>query len=351
MKLISTTKRFYIITVSSFALFSACAGTPSPVASAKPIEDNLSSETLEIQNTEKENKTENKKEEAKKSENSNKEMYKNYIKNIELSVSSTPKTTTKGKTFSSPYSIKAANEKGEILTNFAITAYYPIEKDTDGNITKYEKATLTTNEEGIASFTPKASSISCNDKIYFIPAANEKISDDKDIDDINFIKENAISADYKVRTDYLYKGGVILILDMNKNGTSFDQNLPFGSEMQKSMRTLGFTGIGNGPDFSEQVMTGNQDAVYKAAKQWLGNASSYLIYGTVKYINPIETTADGKRTVTLEADITCINMRNNSILTHVVKQATITANSDWAVLTEARKQLADYVSEKIYFGL
>ena len=76
MKLISTAKKFYIITVSSLALFTACAGTPSPVASAKPIEDNLSSESLEIQNTE------NKKEEIKKTVDTKTEISMTYNFNI-----------------------------------------------------------------------------------------------------------------------------------------------------------------------------------------------------------------------------------------------------------------------------
>ena len=87
-----------------------------------------------------------------------------------------------------------------------------------------------------------------------------------------------------------------------------------------------------------------------AAKPMIGSSSNYLIFGTVKYEQVITQIEDGYM-CTLVGDITCLNMKDGSVLYHTTKTASATDAKDWQVLPKVRADLATQIADAIYYGM
>lgn len=270
-------------------------------------------------------------------------IYQEKIRGITLSVESSPKETTAGRAFAAPFVFKAEREDGAPVEGLEIAISYPETKS--GGKTSFALATLTTTSAGKVVFIPATPLTSFDSEIRAYPegdVSNPAIAE--------AAASVSVSAPFKVRTGKSQAGGTISIVDFTEAGKPIVSNSVSSSNILMALMKLGFKRVGNA-DFTASILSGDSDTVYKAAKALLGSASSYLIYGTVKYVSPLEQSENGKYTLTLEGNITCLDMKDGSVLLEAERTATAQEDKDWNCLPNARKALADSLAEAINYGL
>lgn len=271
------------------------------------------------------------------------QLYKDKIDSIALALHSAPKATTKGRAFASPFSVKVTKSAdGTPAEGVELTVRYPIAKTNDD--IQYSETKITSNGNGTANFTPPVPQITVNGTVSIFPAG-----DTSDQDIATAAELSGVTAAYQVRTNLLQSGGCLAIVDFSQSGTPITTRSDSSSSVLTEMMKKGFVRVGN-IDFTKEVASGDKDRIYTAAKPMIGASSAYLIYGTVKYKSATEKTADGY-TCTLIGDITCLNMKDGSVLYHTVKTATATDAKDWQVVPKARADLAKQIADAVYYGL
>ncbi len=273
---------------------------------------------------------------------SNLETFENKIKNITLTITSKPKEARQSRAFTAPFVVTATDSQNKPVVNFSIEVSFPSGR-TKGKLI-FSKKTLTTDSNGQVSFLPEKPSFACSDYISFYPTPK---SDTPEL--LKVAKEKEVKTHFDVRTNYYYKGGLISIVDYYQNGTPVTSNSLSASNILGELIRAGFHQIGN-VDFTSQINKGTQADLYKAVKALVGNNYSYIIYGTVKYAEPMKKTSKGT-SCTLIADITCLNIKDGSVLYKTTQKTTVIANSQWNALNNARKQLAEQVGHSLIYGM
>ncbi|MDE7227199.1 MAG: hypothetical protein K2N31_02625 [Treponemataceae bacterium] len=269
--------------------------------------------------------------------------YKDFIDGIALTMASAPKATAKGHAFSSPFSVKVTKSAdGTPAEGIELTVRYPVAK-TDDDI-QYAETTITSNGNGTANFTPPVPQTTVNGTVTIFPAG-----DTSDPEIAAAAQLVSVTAAYQVRTNLLQSGGCIAIVDCSPNGTPITARSDSSSGVLTEMMKKGFVRVGN-IDFVTEVMTGDKNRVYNAAKPMIGGSTAYLIFGTVRYAQPIQKTADGC-TCTLSGDITCLSMKDGSVLYHTTRTATATDAREQQALAKARADLARQIADAVYYGL
>ncbi len=327
-------KRVLTLTSAAASLLVISCGTTSSVTEAHTSSEEVQQETV----------VESSESTAQETiASSDYDLYKNKIDGLSLKLVSAPKPTSKGRAFPSPFSIKVTKSvDGTPAENVELTVLYPVSKKDD--LVQYGESKITSNANGTANFTPPVPKIAVNDIVSIFPAgdmSNEDIA--------AAAKLSGVTAAYQVRTNLLQSGGCIALVDFAQNGTPITSNSLSSSNLLTEMMKKGFVRVGN-IDFTKEVVSGSKDKVYASAKPMIGTSSAYLIYGTVKY-DQVITQIDGGYTCTLVGDITCLNMKDGSVLYHTVKTASATDTKDWNVLPKARAELAKQIADAVYYGL
>ncbi len=265
------------------------------------------------------------------------QSYQKRTEGITLSVVSSPKETAAGRAFSSPYVVHAEKDESAVA-NLGVSAYLLA--------TEYP---LTTDENGNAEFLPAVPVHSTLNSVEFFPSPIESEGTIKrDLDLMIACLDKSVRAEYRVHTSSLSKGGIILLLDM-KGEKSFDENLPTSSELQKNLRQLGFTGIGNGPDFSAEILTGSDTAVLDAARRFLGrNYTGFLVYGKLSD----KTQKEGDRAKSsLHAKVNCVDMKTGKTVCSLEFIAEGSGKNEREALLDARKKVSAEIASQIYYNL
>ncbi len=333
------------IILTSFAAAAVLAFTVSCASTPK---DSASADNTQTEKTEKNTKTAKKikvinTENQAKKEETPESLYIKKIEGITLTASSFPKETTAGRAFSAPFVFKAVKKDGSPAAGLDIAINYP-EAKTDGK-TAFGLANLTTDENGTVTFVPAVPSTSFNSEISAYPAG--------DITNAVIAQEASKSsarASYKVRTNLGQAGGTIAIVDFTSEGKPITNNSVSSSNLLMALMKLGFKRVGNA-DFTNAVLKDDTQAVYKSAKALLGNNSAWLVFGTVKYAGPVKQTEDGKYTLTLDGVITCLNMKDGTILYETKRSATVKEDKEWNCLPKARTELAESFAKELNYGL
>lgn len=269
--------------------------------------------------------------------------YKDMVDGIVLTMTAAPKATAKGRAFASPFSVKVTKSAdGTPAENIKLTVRYPAAK-ADGEL-QYAETTVTTTASGTADFAPPVPQSALNGTFTAFPAG--------DMSDPNIAAAAqlaSVTAAFQVRTDLLQAGGCIAIVDISANGTPITTRSDSSSLVLTEMMKKGFVRVGN-IDFTREVVSGDRARVYAAAKPMIGGATAFLIYGTVRYEQPIEKTTGGY-VCALAADITCLSMKDGSVLCRMTKTSRATDAKDSQALTKARADLARQITESVYYGL
>ena len=324
-------------------LIASCASAPAPqTKEPAPQEEQKEQEQVRTPQTPRKLNVVNSSVSTQKEETAE-SLYAKKIQGINLSVNTYPNETVKGKAFSAPFTFKAVKSDGSPATGLELSISYP-ETKINGN-TGFALANLTTDSNGTVTFIPATPAYSFNSEIRVYPSgdiANPEIQ--------KLAEKAAVTAPYKVRTNRANKGGTISLLDFSSSGKPLANESSSSSSLLMTLMRKGFTRIGNA-DFSAAILTDDVSTVYKAAKALVGNNSSYLIFGKVTYLSPAEKTPEGKYSLTLEGNVTCLDMTDGSILCQIKTTGSSTEETQVACLVAARKALAENLAQEINYGL
>lgn len=279
---------------------------------------------------------------------SSKSQYKKILQDAKISVVSSPKETSIGKAFSSPYKIQAANQAGEPLASFKITAEYP-ESKNNGNL-NFAKAEIVTDEKGLAEFSAPTPKIAANASVHFYPAAPSS-----DPDMMRMASQAAVEGQWKVRTNLGSHTGILVsVVDYRQNG-----NINIGNGSQPSAQALtsnlwrsGLMGAQNA-DFHNSVDADDPVRIRNdALKQLNGNSLfKFVVYGRVKYASEITKDADGYYSVTLSGDLGALKIDSGEVLVKASKTVTAKDKSEWKVIGDAQQEMAKLFCEELIYTL
>ncbi len=263
------------------------------------------------------------------------EIYAEKTAGITLKLESFPGETIKGRSFSKPYIVKAADSNGNAVPNFAIAISLPYQN---------AKKVLFTDENGTLSFLPETAEKSMNSEIKFYPDG-----DISDRETAEAAEKLSVSAPYKVQTNLKNAGGLIAVVDFSQSGKPVTSNPISSSNLLISLMQLGFTGVGN-IDLTNEVLKDDALALQRKAKAMVGNNSSYLVYGTVKY-KSAEKDSDGTSKITLTGNLKCLNLKTGEVVFSEEKDSFASGKNEWNVLRDARKNLADDFAKSLKYGI
>ena len=268
------------------------------------------------------------------------ELYEESIKDLKFTLVSSPKETTKGKIFTSPYIIKVEDEDSLPVASFEISVIYPSSRE-NGSVV-FAQTMISTDIDGRASFLPPVPEYSFNSEISFFPKGDMS---DSEIEKI--ASEHTIKAPFKVQTNKKSSGGIIALVDFNQNGKAVTSNPVSSSNMLMTLMKLGFTQIGNAPqEVSNAVIQNDEAKIFARAKSI---APSFIIFGTVK-IDSLEKNESGS-TYTLTADIKSMDSKSGKITFKTQKTVSVTDKNDWNALDKARKAIAEQIANEIKYGI
>lgn len=268
------------------------------------------------------------------------ELYAQKIEGLSFKLLSSPKQTTKGKIFTSPYIIEVKNAEGNPVESFEISVNYPSSRK-NGQI-EFAQTAITSDSEGKAEFLPDSPSFSFNSEVSFFPKG-----DTNDSEIAKIAESHTIKAPFQVQTNFKSAGGTIAVVDFNQNGKAILSNPISSSNLLMTLMKLGFTKIGNAPqDVSEAVIQNDETKIYARAKSI---APSFIIFGTIK-IDSNEKTDEGS-TYTLTGSVKSMDSKTGEVTFATEKTVSVTDKNDWNALANARKILAEQIANEIKYGI
>ncbi len=269
------------------------------------------------------------------------EKFLKSLEGISIQKVSSPKEILLGRNFSGPFVFSVTNADGTAAEGFNLTLSYPASK-TDGAI-NFEKTTLTTDSEGKISFTADKPAFAVNTNVSVFPTP---VSEDPELAE----KLSAFTAQaaWKVKSDVALKGAVLFIWDFNEK----DRPVNNSYNIQAEFRSRGITMVGNGP-VNETSYIGKSAALYKDTYEIIGGSQyGYLIYGTIKFEQPVTALEDGSGyTCILKADIEAVRMKNGEKV--YSSSITYQANGkNWnECVSVGKDKLSELVVDDIVYGL
>ena len=257
------------------------------------------------------------------------------LPNFSLQSGKTPAAIRVGQSFKTNFTATLMDTDTNMAAEgIAVTVTYPASKE---NATiSFATTELTTDAAGTVTFTPPDTSFTCNSEITFSVKSRAGTE--------------VATIPYQVKTDRYNKGGNIAIVDYGLTGNPIRDNSRSASALLTALIRNGFSSIGN-VDFVNEVHSGDQEKIYQAAFNLIGNNSNFLIYGTVKYNGEV-TQKDGIFYTPLIGDLTCLEMKTGKELFHTVVEVVGTGSSEWAALQNARMDLfGPQAAEAIIHGM
>lgn len=289
-----------------------------------------------------------KKESQGSSQPSSKSQFKKLLQDVKLTVLSSPKETVKGKSFASPYKVQALNSNGAPCADLKITAEYPSARKLES--VTYEKAEIVTDKNGVAEFTPPATSVAANANVLFYP---QPPASDPEL--VRMASSAAAEAPWKTRSNLGSRTGILVsIVDYRQNG-----NINIGNGAQPSAQALtsnlwraGLMGAQNA-DFHNSIDADDPVRIRSdALKQLNGNSLfKYVVYGRVKYAGEITQDADGYYNVRFNGDLGALNISTGEVLVKASKSVSVKDKSEWKAVSTAQQEMAKLFCEELLYSL
>ncbi len=267
-----------------------------------------------------------------------------FIKSLEgISVQkfSSPKEVVKGKNFAAPFVFSVTKADGSPAEGFALTIEYPASK-ADGTIT-FNKTEILTDAEGKISFTAEQPAFAVKSTVKAYPTP---ISEDASL--AERLKPFTAEADWKVKSDLASKGAVLFVWDFNEK----DRPVNNSYNIQAEFRSRGITMVGNGP-IGETSYIGKPKALYKDTYDIIGgSAYGYLIYGTIKFDQPVTALEDesGYYCI-LKAEIEAVGMKKGDVIYSSVTTYESKGKNWNECVSKGKEKLAELVVSDIIYGL
>ena len=269
------------------------------------------------------------------------ELFLESIEGLSIKKVSSPKEITIGRTFAEPFVFSATKADGTPAENLSLTLSYPSSKSE--GIISFEKVELITDAEGKINFTAEKPEFSARTLVTVYPTP---VSEDSAL--AEQLKNFTAAADWKVRSDIATKGAVLFVWDFNEK----DRPVNNSYNIQAEFRGRGITMVGNGP-VNETSYIGKPKSLYKDTYDIIGgNAYGYLIYGTIKFEQPVTALEDGTGYYCiLKAEIEAVNMKNGSkIYSSVISYEAKGKNWNECV-SVGKDKLSELVVTDLIYGL
>ena len=243
--------------------------------------------------------------------------------------------------FSEPFIFSVTKADGNPAEGFALTIEYPSSK-AEGTI-NFEKTELITDAEGKVTFTAEQPSFAANTSVKAYPTP---VSEDSSLTER--LKPYIAEADWKVKSDLASKGAVLFIWDYNEK----DRPEKNSNDIQAEFRSRGITMVGNGP-VNETSYIGKPKTLYKDTYDIIGgNQYGYLIYGTIKFTQPVTAYEDESGYFCIfKAEIEAVSMKNGELLYSSVTTYESKGKNWTECVTKGKDKLAELVVNDIIYGL
>ena len=269
--------------------------------------------------------------------NRQEEEFKDLLENLTLTVQSAPKVTTAGKSFSTAFSVVAENKNG-VVPNLSLIVSWPGGRSE--NTVSYDTQEIKTDENGKASFMPPVPSFAVKDKLTFYPSP---VNSSASVTRLAYAA--GVEIPYKVKSSYLSKQGILYAFDCNEKGQATTNSF----QLLQSLRNYGVN-VGNSPISSSSYLDKPVSSLYRATYDIVGSAYKFMIIGAVKFAEP-PVTNEELTTVTLTADIICVNMTDGSILNTITVSESVSDKAKYAAEQKCRTLLAEKTAEEIIYGM
>ena len=317
--------KIFITSTISLLFLSSCASAPNTTSEEKHLAHDKSAHT-----------------EVETIIETPEEIFLKSIAGFSVKKVSSPKEITKGRSFSEPFVFSVTKEDGTPVEGLTLTLLYP-ESKTDGIVTT-GNTELTTDADGKISFTAPKPDFAVNTKVIVYP---KPVSDDSALTE-ELTNNYSATADWKVKSDIASKGAVLFVWDFNEK----DRPVNNSYNIQAEFRGRGITMVGNGP-VNETSYIGKPKALYKDTYDIIGGTQyGYLIYGTIKFEQPVTALEDGTGYYCiLKAEIEAVSMKNgNKIYSSVISYKEIGKNWNECV-SKGKDKLSEFVVTDIIYGL
>lgn len=269
--------------------------------------------------------------------------YKALCADLKLTADNLPAAVKNGNAFDSDFSVFVANKAGLPVEKVSITVKYP-SHNLNGSIV-YASEDIVSDAEGKAVFTSPLPEFSCLSEILFYVTPEKT---DEAV--LKYAEENALHMPYRVYTDKTHKVISVSVADYTPSGKPVTSNSYSSSALLKALYKKGFRRVGNA-DFIDEIDSGNTKLLYKNSSALFSGAVDYLIFGTVKYEKPVEQNAEGLYTVTLNAELSLMEMKSGTVILNTKRVFTSEHKNEWQLLDNIRNtMMAPEFADFLYYN-
>lgn len=273
---------------------------------------------------------------------------RSLLEDMQITVISYPKETTKGKPFSAPYKILVATLDGKPCEAASITAEYP--SGRSGDSVSFEKVTLITDASGNCEFVPPVPNFSIKSSVTFLPQISSS-----NPEMVRLCQAVSVNAAWNVRTNTSSRAGILVsVVDYSQDGKIIDGggSQPSTQSLTATLWKSGLMGAQNA-DFRNSVDADDAARIQADAKKLVSGNSTfrYVVYGRVKYAQKVRQDDQGDWVVSLGGDISALELATGKVLFKAVKSVTMKNKSQWNALKNAQEEMARQFAEEIVYGL
>ena len=260
------------------------------------------------------------------------------LADIELKLVSAPKQTFKTREFWAPFVVKAENQNGPVA-DFDITVSYPVSRKDNSIV--YDVVQLKTDADGKISFKlTGAQTFATKDFVTFYPTPITTTSSV-----VQAAYDMAVKAPWNVKSDLTWYSGLLYVYDFNESGKPTTNSF----YLLQNLRNAGVN-VGNAPLSNASYFEKPLADLYKDTKEIVGNSQKFMVFGSIKYLKPVEETANGY-SCTLVADMSCIDMKTgDTFLTFQIVE-TYEDTNKYKTVDKCKANLTEKVAEALIYGM
>ena len=272
---------------------------------------------------------------------SEEELFIQEMNKYTLEFTNVPAKTKKGKAFASDFEVTVKDENGNPAADFDVCFVYPVKKEGSELIT--ESKIVTTDENGIAALSFGTIDFAAKTTVTAYPNIEIDLTEQYEVFPVPMI-----TADFLVESDVSSKGAIMFVFEFTEGGKPSKNSY----EILSALRKKGGSMISNGPISDDtSYITASKQKIYKDNYEYVEDQFGYLIGGTVKFANPVETNEDGTYTAHLIAEIYGIDMKTGEVIYEETNEYTSTG-TNWSKAVESCKEkLSAIVVDSIMYGL
>lgn len=274
------------------------------------------------------------------------------LDSIHFEIVSQPPETVAGTAFKKDFSVLVYTvESGakKPLPGFECAVFYPSVAADGSKVTLSE--TRASSAEGIVAFTAPVPARSGKDTVVLSstltssdPLLRESFAQRKEKGQLASAFPHVVSSNARRLAT------TISILDYDRNGKAILSSNASATILLKPLVQKGFSRIGMA-DFPNQLASGDEEALLKAAKAQFGTGVQRFIYGTVR-LDSLSQGADGLWSCTMTASVTCHDFVTNATVCRIALTHTDTGKTEALAIDAARKRLAgELLVQDLYYNM